>query len=269
MKGRGSPLTARAVASTGALIAALAALDLWFAVGNGLEADFGLYLLERLFFLLPIGAALLVGQAPATSLRGAVLVCLATTLAMAAQDLAPARESTVGKRTVAYNPLDGTWAARNVESLIRAAEGGSFRLIYDHATGALEGAAETSEAYPETSPRLQVTYAFWKLGYLLAPFAAIGAVLGTRAWVRANLRARTRNAERVLLFALTWVVGPGTAVILATSADILRGVVLMRGPLPLILLAPVGIATTAAFGWGAAARQEAVLDSTAALPESD
>lgn len=270
MTGRGGVYVGRAVAVAGCLIAVLVSLDVVYGLRNGLDGDAVLYVLERLYFFLPFAAALIVGQLRPGSVRLAIGVCLGATVLMAVQDFAPARESTVLKRTFGYNELDAVWADRQMTGgLLNAAEGGSFKVVLDYASGRLERADLTADVYRETSVRLQVSYGLWKLGYLLAPFAAIGAVLGTRAWVGRNLRARTRAAERLVLFVLAWIVGPVTAVGLMRLTDNMRIAVVQSGYLPLILLPPLGISVAAAFGWRAAARQDALLDAAEALPEID
>lgn len=264
-----APGLGRAIASTALLLVAVVLLDSAGAYRSGMAGSYWVYALEQVFFFLPFGAALVVGQVRRVPVRTALMICLTTMLLMGMQDLAPPSDRTATKRALAFNPLDGVWAERSLVDLTRSSEGQSFSVLVAYASGALPEADDTAESYSEASPRLHVSYALWKLGYLLAPFAAIGAVLGSRAWVRRNLRARTRGAERTLLFVLAWVVGPATAALLAQATDVMRGAVIPAGYLPLILAVPAGFAFAAAFGWRAAAHQDALLDAADALPETD
>lgn len=259
----------RAVGLTLALLGAIVALDAWVALRFGLDRDVGLYVLERAAYFLPIGAALVVGQVRRATPRLAAAVCIAATLTMVLQDVAPASEATVLKRQIGFNQLDGTWAERREPNLTGGTEGRTLPIALDYALGRIPEADLRFRGYAEDSPRLHVTYAFWKLGYLLAPFVAIGFVLGARTWVARNLRARTRGAERTILFVLAWVVGPIGAVMVAQTTETFRENILIRGPLPLILLPPLSLSVIAALGWRAAVRRQVEREDAEALPGID
>ncbi|MDT8368960.1 MAG: hypothetical protein RQ745_07105 [Longimicrobiales bacterium] len=267
-RGRPEPL-GRAVALTLALVAALVALDLWTTLRLGRQDEPLLYVLERLFTFLPLGAALVVGQARRLSMRSALVVCLAATALMAAQDLAPPGETTVRKREVMYSRLEGVWTEVAGPDLTRWVEGRTLPIGLAYLAGRIPQAGLTFEGYGEASPRLHVTYGLMKLAYLLAPFVAIGFVLGARAWAHRNLMFRTRGGERTLLFVVAWAVGPAAATLVAGVTDAVQRNLLIEGPLALILLPAATLAAIAALGWRAAAREAAETAEVLALPGRD
>ena len=252
---------------TVALLAVLVSLNtLTEFAGEATPDAIWLYATESLFTFLPIAAALLAGQVARLNMKSLAAACALITALMVAQDFLPPSELTATKRDLVYVPVSDEWTVRETFDLIRWTEGMSFPLVAAYVTGNVPEANVRAASLPEGAARIQVAWAMFKFGYLLAPFVVVGFVVATRVWLRRNVRFRTRSRERVFAFLVSWLVGPIVLFVLVFAG--VRTVMWGVGPWgPGAILIPyVVFGSTAAFGWLAGIRAQRAQEYIDAVP---
>ncbi len=216
----------------------------------------GLYFSEALYLFLPIGAALLAGQLARLDVRALAVATAIITLVMVGQDFLPPSEITAYKRGFVYGETADDWDLRDQGDVIRWAEGGALPVVTGYLTGRIDEINVDALPVAEGARSVQVAWSLFKVGYLLAPFIAVGFVVALRTWIARNLRFRTRGSERVFHVAVSWIVGPLVPLFLLQVNDLAVFWAFAQFGLPVILLPPVAFAVAAALGWRAGIRAE-------------
>ena len=239
------------------LIAVLVGLQVAHALTDGTDRDgVALFFFESLFLFVPIGAGLFAGQMARLDIRALGIVTAALTILMIGQDFLPPSDITQEKRALAYRPATGDWDVQETWDLVRWAEGGSIPLVAAYVSGDLPAADQVELPIPAGHPRIQLAWSLFKVGYLFAPFIAVGFVVAIRTWGERNVRFRTRSAERLFNVGVAWIVGPLIPLLFLVILD--RSVMwaLEIFGLGSILIPPIALASAAAFGWRTGLRAE-------------